>query len=52
MTDEPIEDREDDVDELAEKALNDKTDNHEGPDEPWAKASSGDKDRITPDDDE
>jgi hypothetical protein len=46
MTDEPARDS----DELAEKALNDETDNQSGPDEPWAKTSSGDKDKVTPDD--
>lgn len=48
MTDEP----ERDSDELAKKALNDETDNHAGPDEPWAKTSSGDKENVTSDDDD
>ena len=52
MTDEPIRDREDDVDELAEKALNEESDNQSGPDEPWAKTSSGDKDNIASGEDE
>ena len=46
MTDEPKRDSE----ELAKKALNEESDNQTGPDEPWAKASSGDKENVTSDD--
>jgi|GraSoiStandDraft_5_1057265.scaffolds.fasta_scaffold3733913_2 hypothetical protein len=52
MTDEPVRDREDDTAELQKKALNDKPNRETPPDEPWAKTSSGDKDKMTPDDEQ
>jgi hypothetical protein len=53
MTDEPIKDRED----AAEKGLDDQPSTDQpssepSPDEPWAKTSSGDKDKMAPEDDE
>jgi hypothetical protein len=48
MTDEPIKDRED----SAETALNSESKTKPIRKEPWAKTSSGEKDKITSEDDE